>query len=447
MLFLSAHSANSHGLMNFPNPRGGLALSKFILKSADESGPLDRKLHFPAGSKDEIPGSGKRSQVLTAGRNGWTPFEPLKPSFQWRADVCGDPFRRTSTKFAGDHLRGGRFYHNAKIVLNVTQGGVIDVGLSITAHHNGFIELHVCDVVKCEGEISVDCFKKGFCYALERERVQKCESGNSRRCGPIDKAYPGRWYFPCSTIAPENRAGWETYGGDGTIVYKLPKNLVCEHCVLQWFWSAANGCNPPGVIEYFDGANKPNWGNCPGQGGAIGGVARGQKGCGGTRFAEEYLSCSDIRIHRKGGGVVVNDAEPNAKGYPQTGQKGVSDWTSVFPDYDWTGPSAQTGGAVQDIVLTTGGRRVVSLHGKRMVAVDARAQINIEAVTATWTRQAVFYIDGELYSIRKRKPFLMFRSDGVGMDNVPRAMLEGGAKVVVVADGDRDTAMVQFSIE
>lgn len=68
--------------------------------------------------------------------------------------------------------------------------------------------------------------------------------------------------------------------------------------MIQWYWTAANTCNPPGVHEYFSGPDAPNWQNCPGQGGAVNGWSWNKPTCGGSLFPEEYFQCADIRIVR-----------------------------------------------------------------------------------------------------------------------------------------------------
>ena len=289
---------HAHAIMVLPHQRGTLRRAGFNenVPEVNHSTTADYLSHFPAGDKCVAPGCGMRSQEREAGPAGWTPFTPLLRSFRWRYGVCGDP------KTDPQHMRGGKFYNNAQIVAVYPQAGKISVKMNIVSHHNGFMELHVCDVKRCGGEISEDCFRRGFCYQLKRSFNPECESGMSRRCAPIDPNYPGRWHFPC----PRNKDGdgLQSFGGprDNTIMYDLPESLSCEHCVLQWFWSTANSCNPPGVRDFFDGPRAPrNWGRCPGQGGAEGGVSRVQMACGlGTdnrmRFAEEYVTCADIAI-------------------------------------------------------------------------------------------------------------------------------------------------------
>lgn len=294
-------STAGHGCMNFPNPRGSLRnLTAHIFNLVDEKAPVDYKPHFPAGSRNSHPGSGLRSQMATVYPYDWEPFTPLSPSFRWRSGVCGD-LKRLQPQ---PHLRGGKFYYDGgRTVETYKSGSVISIGMSINAHHNGFMQLHLCDISKCPGhgkkDISEECFRKrGACIALNRSNNSNCDSGRSTRCAPIDRNYPGRWYFPCTTYAGNDvkieRYG---YGVENTILYNLPRDLECENCVLQWFWSAANSCNPPGVLEYFDGPDRPRaWGTCFSQGGGSGGVTRVQKACGGRRFPEEYINCADIRI-------------------------------------------------------------------------------------------------------------------------------------------------------
>ena len=106
------------------------------------------------------------------------------------------------------------------------------------------------------------------------------------------------------------------------MLFQLPRDFKCEHCVLQWYWTSANTCNPPGVVEYFEGPNGPkHWGKCLGQGGAIGGFTKVQKSCGADtdmkRFPEEYYQCADVRIddvggdeYRSGFEIDSNEEEP-----------------------------------------------------------------------------------------------------------------------------------------
>lgn len=261
--------------------------------------PVDFFAHFPAGDKSTEPGAAVRSQEKV-GRK-WTPFAPTKGNFKWRAGVCGDEVGKPQ-----DHMRyergksgkPGKFYFGGQITRTFAEGSIMPVEINLVAHHNGFIELHVCDISKCGGFMSEACFKKGHCRHLRRAKNKSCDSGMDKKCGPIDPKFPHRWYLPCTNV-PENVQ--ERHGGP-KMTWQLPSNFTCKHCVLHWFWSTANTCNPPGVIAYFQGKHGPkNWGNCPGQNGAMGGYSTRAGPCGPNTFPEEYYQCADIAILRSSG--------------------------------------------------------------------------------------------------------------------------------------------------
>lgn len=221
--FFFASYAFGHGCMTLPNPRGSLtAATRYINHEVDPKAPIDYFPHFPASPRDTTPGSAFQHQIRN-GKGRWAEFDPFNKSFIWRASVCGD----------GKHgpyepLKRGRYYYKAAIVASYKRGAAINVQIAISAHHNGFIVLHVCDVSRCAGnDISESCFTSGNCYPLRRALVPECEKGDSKRCGPRDRHRPGRWYLPCyprkldsGTIA--------RYGAGGTIRFKLPRQLVCS---------------------------------------------------------------------------------------------------------------------------------------------------------------------------------------------------------------------------
>lgn len=293
----------AHGCMGTPNQRGtasgeGPYHQGKCTERVVHSGALtDTKAHFPAGPRRGVRGEGVRYQMWRAGRWGWTPYEPLNPRFRWRSGVCGDVVGPREP-----HRKGGKFFDDGRVVASYVQGSIVKVGIRINAHHNGFMELHLCDATKCGGDINFNCFRSGHCTQLKRAHHPLCDGGYHRFCGPIDRRYPGRWYLPCSAHPP-NTPLVDNYGvgGRGFIHYKLPKHFVSQHAVLQWFWTGANECNPPGVREYFEGADGPKgWGRCSGQAGAIGGYVRHARTCGDRLFPEEYLQCADIKVVKKG---------------------------------------------------------------------------------------------------------------------------------------------------
>lgn len=485
-LLLLAHLSGvlGHGLMNSPNPRGCLSATKnrFIFNTVTEDASHDFRAHSPAGDRNSGPGGGRRYQKAVVAPHPWTPFEPLDPNHRWRFGVCGD-------KVTGnEHLKGGEFYDNATIVATYKQGGFIDVGLTIVAHHNGFIELHICDVAKCPGgDISERCFAEGHCRQLKRRRNRVCDSGLSKDCAPIDRNHPGRWYLPCSR--PNKGRSFDVYGNDGTILYDLPEDLTCEHCVIQWYWTAANFCNPPDTIEYFEGPDGPkNWGKCRGQAGAVGGYNPNKRVCGAT-FPEEYAQCADIRIDPRTGTnpapapekSPVSSMAPTVTPTPMVSDSmtptleprftSVATWTpepsssmvlttpspeagtpddSGSPDdhaqppvsdYEIGKKRRQGHGGVRDLVLVADGVRILSLNAFRMVDVSEYKHVTIEAIVEDDVSRVSFSVGGRRFIDTKRPFYLFGDMDGepvynddllVNKDIVVRARAKGDSDAVAI---------------
>lgn len=373
-----------------PAPRGVLRGSKFCeFDPIDNDAPIDHFPHFPSGDKSTRPGAGKLSQER-ASSFYWTPFTPMEKGYVWKASVCGDD-RRSPIKA---HMKGGKFYNGGRIVAEYLQGSVIEMKSTLVAHHNGFMEAHVCDVSKCGGDINEECFLKKACTQLMRVPNSDCQSGYNPNCGPIDRNYPGRWYYPCDN---KNSHGFTRYGGR-YMQYYLPKHLACEHCVIHWYWAAANTCNPPGVVEYFQGPDGPKWGNCKGQGGARGGYTAVQKPCGGRKFAEEYHMCSDIRILSASGGrsaapKKITYADP-PKSKVDSDSKGLNPlrFFKLYAD----------GYFIKDV--GPGSDEVIDVRGKK--------KISFEVIVLGSVSKTVWYINGKMEWVDKRAPYFFWGNSG-----------------------------------
>lgn len=281
-------SATAHVIMANPRQRGALSVAKGnLIATIDASAPRDPRAHFPAGSKSTEPGAARKS-LERAGGHKWTEFEPLRPGFKWRSGVCGDELGH-----AQDHMMGGKYFGDGATVRHYRKEGTIGITMDIIMHHLGFFEFHLCDVARCGGEISAQCFADGHCHRLDRAPTY-CDSGKHMSCGPIDRKYPGRFYLPChgdGTAKGNNESFLST-----TMHYKLPKHLECEHCVVQMHYTTGFTCNAKGVVDYFTGIDRPSWGTCKGNAGAVGGISWAQRPCAGPLFAEEYMQCADVAI-------------------------------------------------------------------------------------------------------------------------------------------------------
>lgn len=290
ILSVQSPLSKAHGSMTDPRQRGSLRHENHNLHAVDWEAPTDYQAHYPAGSKLSTPGAGT-SSIRKAANNNWIPYNPFNPNYHWRAGVCGDDISGRQ-----DHLIGGKYYYNAKRVRSYMQGSVVYFETRIVTHHNGYFEFFICNIDTCPTpDISATCFKEDHCTHLRRN-MDRCNSGYEQDCAPIDPHHPGRWFLPCDTKGDDDAmtmGGWHR-----TMSYILPPHLVCDHCVIQWYWTSANTCNPPGVEEYFTSHHAPHWGGCRGQGGAINGWPAGKPQCGGELFSEEYWQCADVRILR-----------------------------------------------------------------------------------------------------------------------------------------------------
>lgn len=233
-------------------------------------------------------------------KSGWKVFEPTK-DFRGTADragLCGDP------KGRHEHMIGGHFmpYKTVPIVANWKKGAHVDFTAELDTNHNGYFEYYICNLDKCRmPDISGKCFQKGFCKKLLRVPHRDCQDekvNTDYECGPIDHAYPGRWYVPCRKTG---HVGVHIVGGPaGTMRYKLPDNFECQHCVVQWYWATANSCAPRGFLEYFKKYNNPFGTTCESDGGGRGAHRPGMAQCGGQVIPEEFWSCADVQITKTG---------------------------------------------------------------------------------------------------------------------------------------------------
>ncbi|XP_047535430.1 uncharacterized protein LOC125069871 [Vanessa atalanta] len=152
-----------------------------------------------------------------------------------KCGICGDAFDLSEPR---PHEIGGK-YGLGIIVAEYEAGQVIETTVEITAYHRGYWYFKICPNPNTNEQ---SCFDE---YLLE------LEDG-------------GTEYYPPSV-------------GKYTVNYRLPKDLVCDHCVLQWRYVAGN-----------------NWGVCE--------DGSAKLGCGNQ---ETFGACSDIKITKSTVDAVV----------------------------------------------------------------------------------------------------------------------------------------------
>eukprot|EP00854_Cymbomonas_tetramitiformis_P003644 gene3644-4579_t len=147
--------------------------------------------------------------------------------------------------------------YNSRPLVTYQEGSTINVTMIITAHHMGHVELKLCDQ---PGNPTQACFD-----AHPLQFVSEVIGGN-----PPDPNYPERGYLrpndgsaiPVYGAYSQSLSGTSagSYGSRTTgmmitMLYKLPEGLICEHCLLSWYYLTANSCTPPGD---YNGA-APEW--------------------------------------------------------------------------------------------------------------------------------------------------------------------------------------------
>lgn len=299
----------SHGMMCIPRQRGAYQSTKCNYNLPVPSDPvIDYCAHCLNGGTVATV-----KAHLDAAKKPWTIYDPTVSFDQstYRAGLCGDP------KGKYHHLIGGDFmpYNNVPIVEVYKKGSDVDFMAEIDTNHNGYFEFFLCDLGSCESsDIAPDCFKKKKCYKLLRVPHKDCEdptTNTNYECGPIDDRYPGRWYLPCRNTG---HVGVHIVGGpSGQMRFRLPADVTCKHCVIQWYWATSNSCAPRGLLDYMQRMNNPFGTTCESDGGGLGTYRKDMETCGGEKVPEEFWSCADVQItsNGKSGGTVRAVPLPN----------------------------------------------------------------------------------------------------------------------------------------
>lgn len=155
-------------------------------------------------------------------------------------EVCGDP--------------GGQHHHEAfgkyatppRVGQTYRSGGVLPARVVITANHVGRWGLQLCALKDPSPEserraLTARCFK----------RLKLARGGGSYA------------YLSSSDTA-------------SSAVFRLPRGLRCDRCVLRWVYETGNSCTPPGTPVRY--ANP------------------GLEVCGKWMAGERFTNCADIRI-------------------------------------------------------------------------------------------------------------------------------------------------------
>ncbi|KAL9139691.1 ESV-like Lytic polysaccharide mono-oxygenase [Amphidinium carterae] len=191
------------------------------------------------------------------------------------ASACGD---------GGQWPPGSDFLnYGAETLTNLQAGSIHEFSVHITAHHMGHFEFAICDQ-----HVSGDLADPQACFDARKlhraDPPADCVPNDARGdCQPIQVDYPERWYLPPSA-------------GTHAMRFKIPSDLSCESCTLQWRWWTANSCLPaPNYGCFFNlmaaqGWNVSQW--CGNNCGECGDYEPGHYTCG-----EEFRNCADVSVN------------------------------------------------------------------------------------------------------------------------------------------------------
>lgn len=154
----------------------------------------------------------------------------------------------------------------------------------------GHFEFSICDQrISSSMSDPTSCLQR---WRLQRvdpsESYSDCKPNDARGdCQPLDQAHPERWYLPPG-------------GGRHSMRFRIPANLECAECTLQWRWWSANSCVPKdGYGCFFDRLDAAGWTSDNWHGYFSGhpcGSSPGNPGCG-----EQFANCVDIKVSSNGG--------------------------------------------------------------------------------------------------------------------------------------------------
>jgi len=226
--------------------------------------------------------------------------------------LCGDPFqgRPITALSAEPHMVAA-----GAPTATYTAGSIVSLAVDVVAHHKGHFEFRICDFQldaslgsHQEGQECLD--KRVLQRVPPEEAYGDCVVNDARPdCQPIDVNNPGRWYVPPPTngvkVAGAHWSDSEVTGYTGSfngvgyqMRYRIPADLSCTHCTLQWYWATANSCFYDGdYFTYFQHIEDLGWSSNLWAPHAVSSWANcGNQCCRAGTFAEEFWGCADVAV-------------------------------------------------------------------------------------------------------------------------------------------------------
>ncbi|EER00933.1 conserved hypothetical protein [Perkinsus marinus ATCC 50983] len=203
--------------------------------------------------------------------------------------LCGDPFEGGGTNLPPPAQQ--TYMQQGPVKATYTQGQNIVIEMDLTVHHWGHFEYRIC-----EGGLSgqkyptqkagQDCLNKNLLVRPDPKSRPECRNAknidaSNYDCQPLDTAHPERWYLPPQSYGPKYK-----------MTFKLPDDLTCSLCTMQWNWITGNSCLVDGYKEYFAKFKEeyPNMDSSWDQSNSP------KDSCDLARDGEQFWNCADIKI-------------------------------------------------------------------------------------------------------------------------------------------------------
>jgi len=195
--------------------------------------------------------------------------------------LCGDPKQGAAVVA---NWRDEPYLTPTSVQRTYTPGEVVEFQIELNAHHQGHYEFRICDTgldgTSLESrEAGQQCLDT---WLLQRAAPRaSCQSPDSDPdCQPLDEDHPERWYLPPTSGSGEVHK----------MRYRIPTDLRCSHCTLQWYYSTGNTCfYDDGYVAYFEKMAGAGW---P----ASDWYTQGLGVCGSSSFGEEFWNCADVAV-------------------------------------------------------------------------------------------------------------------------------------------------------
>jgi len=276
--------------------------------------PASRNLLAHIAGKEDCPHclqSGGPDNVFERGGGIWpTRLAPASHG------LCGDPVQGSPIPM---RLEDETYLKAGQVTATYQPGEIAEFHIAVSTHHKGHYEFRICDRALDAATLS-DAAEGQACldgHLLERAApAEDCVVNDARGdCQPLDPKHPERWYLPPAgshtqqagpdfddSMAPEYPSGSEIH----IMRYKIPEDLSCSSCTLQWFWSSGNSCYYDGdYFDYFQMLDRLGWTVADWDNLVLEPWANCDNRCCKTNgtFGEEFWNCADIAVL---GDVVVS---------------------------------------------------------------------------------------------------------------------------------------------